>query len=76
MMSWPMVKTKASHRPGAARKHVRYRNTYPRPPCQCRLAYFDHAAVRTFVLVRMGLASLMVAGASWRVPCWPGFLTG
>jgi type I restriction enzyme R subunit len=43
---------------------------------QCRLAYFDHAAVLTFALVRMGLASLMVAGASWRVPCWPGFLTG
>jgi hypothetical protein len=43
---------------------------------QCRLAYFDHAAVLIFALVRMGLASLMVAGASWRVPCWPGFLTG
>lgn len=43
---------------------------------QCRLAYFDHAAVLIFCLVRMGLASLMVAGASWRVPCWPCFLTG
>ena len=51
---------------------------FPQPPLlsQCRLAYFDHAAVLTFALVRMGLASLMVAGASWRVPCWPGFLTG
>jgi hypothetical protein len=38
--------------------------------------FFDHAAVLTFALVRMGLASLMVARASWRVPCWPGFLTG
>ena len=48
----------------------------PPPFWQCRLAYFDHAAVLTFALVRMGLASLMVARASWRVPCWPGFLTG
>ena len=43
---------------------------------QCRLAYFDHAAVLIFALARMGLASWMVAGPSWRVPCWPGFLTG
>jgi hypothetical protein len=43
---------------------------------QCHLAYFDHAALLTFSLVRMGLASLMAGGASWRVPCWPGFLTG
>ena len=43
---------------------------------QCHLAYFDHAAVLMFCLVRMGLASWMVAGASWRIPCWPGFLTG
>jgi hypothetical protein len=42
---------------------------------QCHLAYFDHAAVLSFALVRTGLASLMVAGPSWRVPCWPGFLT-
>ena len=49
---------------------------HPELYSQCRLAYFDHAAVLTFALVRMGLASLMVAGASWRVPCWPGFLTG
>ena len=43
---------------------------------QCRLAYFDHAAVLIFALARMGLASWMVAGPSWRLPCWPGFLTG
>ena len=43
---------------------------------QCRLAYFRHAAMPVFVLVRIGLASLMVAGASCLVPCWPGFLTG
>jgi hypothetical protein len=43
---------------------------------QCRLAYFCHAAVLVFALVRTGLTSLMVAGASCRVPCWPGFLTG
>jgi Rhodopirellula transposase DDE domain len=40
------------------------------------LAYFRQAAVLIFPLVRMGLTSFMVAGASWRVPCWPGFLTG
>ena len=40
------------------------------------LRLFDHAAVLIFALVRMGLASWMVAGASWRIPCWPGFLTG
>ena len=43
---------------------------------QCRLAYFRHAAMPVFALVRTGLASLMVAGASCLVPCWPGFLTG
>jgi hypothetical protein len=43
---------------------------------QCRLAYFRQAAAPIFSLVRMGLTSLMVAGAWWRVPCWPGFLTG
>ena len=43
---------------------------------QCHLAYFRHAAMPVFALVRTGLASLMVAGASWLVPCWPGFLTG
>ena len=43
---------------------------------QCHLAYFDHAAVAVFPLVRTGLESLMAGGASWRVPCWPGFLTG
>ena len=42
---------------------------------QCHLAYFDHAAVLTFSLVRTGLQSLTVGGASWRTPCWPGFLT-
>ena len=47
-----------------------------REDAQCRLAYFDHAAVLIFALARMGLASWMVAGPSWRVPCWPGFLTG
>ena len=43
---------------------------------QCHLAYFRQAAVRTFPLVRTGFASFMVAGASCRVPRWPGFLTG
>ena len=43
---------------------------------QCHLAYFDHAAALIFSLLRTGLASLMAGGASWRVPCWPGFLTG
>src|SRR5690349_17992905 len=42
---------------------------------QCHLAYFGYAAVLMFSLLMVGLASLMVAGASWRVPCWPGFLT-
>lgn len=36
---------------------------------QCRLAYFGHAAMPVFPLVRTGLTSLMVAGASWRVLC-------
>jgi hypothetical protein len=43
---------------------------------QCRLAYFRQATALIFPLVRAGLASFMVAGASCRVPCWPGFLTG
>jgi len=43
---------------------------------QCHLAYFDHAAGFMFSLARTGLLSLMAGGASWRVPCWPGFLTG
>jgi hypothetical protein len=38
---------------------------------QCRLAYFDHAAV----LARAGLASLIVAGPSCRMFLSPGFLT-
>src|ERR1019366_3654180 len=46
------------------------------PEAQCHLAYFDHAALPMFSLFRTGLGNLMVGGASWRVPCWPGFLTG
>jgi hypothetical protein len=42
---------------------------------QCRLACLSNAAMRVLSLVRTGLTSLMVAGASWRMPCWPGFLT-
>jgi len=38
---------------------------------QCRLAYFDHAAV----LVRTGLARRIVAGPSCRMFLSPGFLT-
>ena len=38
---------------------------------QCRLAYFDHAAV----LVRTGFASRIVAGPPWRMPVSPGFFT-
>jgi len=38
---------------------------------QCRLAYFDHAAV----LIRTGLARRMVAGPSCRMFLSPGFLT-
>jgi hypothetical protein len=43
---------------------------------QCHLAYFRQAAALIFPLVGAGFASFMVAGASCRVPCWPGFLTG
>src|SRR5712664_2364712 len=39
--------------------------------CQCRLAYFDHAATWGFT----GLASRIVAGPSWRMFVSPGFLT-
>ena len=66
-------------RPGSAPAPSRERHARTGPPgpgTQCRLAYFDHAAVLIFALARMGLASWMVAGPSWRVPCWPGFLTG
>jgi len=28
-----------------------------------------------FILVRAGLASMVVAYASWRMACWAGFLT-
>ena len=42
---------------------------------QCRLACLGNAAAAVFDLVRTGLTSLMVAGASWWAPCWPGFLT-
>jgi hypothetical protein len=42
---------------------------------QCHLACFGHAAMPVFALVGAGLTSLMVAGASCLVPCWPGFLT-
>ena len=42
---------------------------------QCHLACFSYAAMSVFALVMAGLTSLMVAGASCLVPCWPGFLT-
>ena len=37
--------------------------------------FLGNAAMSVFPLVGTGLMSLMVAGALWRVPCWPGFLT-
>ena len=72
-------KNKPESQKQANKAHARLRSPGERANAQlktqCRLAYFDHAAVLMFVLFRAGLRSLMVAGASWRVPCWPGFLT-
>ena len=48
---------------------------FPPQPTQCRLAYFDQAAVLTFALVRMGLASRMVARAVVPGAVSPGLLT-
>jgi hypothetical protein len=48
-------------------KHVPYHSAM----AQCRLAYFDHAAV----LARTGLARRIVAGPSCRTFLSPGFLT-
>jgi hypothetical protein len=56
--------------------HIGRDKVYELLRTQCHLAYFRQAAVSIFSLVRTGFASFMVAGASCRVPCWPGFLTG